>query len=288
MSSIPLQGWPAPAKLNLFLHITGRRADGYHLLQSVFQFLDYGDTLDFALREDGQVLRGHALADVPPEQDLTVRAALALKHATAYAGGVEITVHKRLPMGGGLGGGSSDAATTLLVLNQLWGLGLSLDELAALGLSLGADVPVFVHGVAAWAEGVGEHLQAVDIAEPVYLVINPGVSVATGVIFNDPQLTRDCKPVKICDFTSGAVSNVCEPVVRMRYPEIAQALDWLMQKAGNARLTGTGGCLFAHFADAAQAQHVAKQLPAPWQGFVAKGCNGSPLHTRLSALLAAS
>nr|WP_217159135.1 4-(cytidine 5'-diphospho)-2-C-methyl-D-erythritol kinase [Thiorhodospira sibirica] len=278
-----MQGWPAPAKLNLFLHITGRRADGYHLLQSVFQFLDYGDTLDFALRDDGQVLRAQALADVPPQQDLTVRAALALKHATAYPGGVEISVHKRLPMGGGLGGGSSDAATTLRVLNRLWGLDLTLDELAALGLSLGADVPVFVHGIAAWAEGVGEHLQVVDIAEPVYLVVNPGVSVATGIIFNDPQLTRDCKPVKICDFISGAVTNVCEPVVRMRYPEIAQALDWLMEKAGNARLTGTGGCAFAHFADAAQAHDIAKQLPSAWQGFVAKGCNCSPLHTRLSA-----
>lgn len=285
MSSIPTTQWPAPAKLNLFLHITGRRADGYHLLQTIFQFIDYGDTLDFEILAQDQVTRVQDIAQVSEEDDLTLRAAKALKHYTGCKQGVRIGLHKRLPMGGGLGGGSSDAATTLLVLNQLWEIGLKQDELAQIALSLGADVPVFVRGFAAWAEGVGEHLQAVEIEEPFYLVIDPQVSVATGEIFNALELTRDCKSVKIRDFTSGAVTNVCEPVVRKRHAEIAQALDWLYEKAGNARLTGTGGCLFARFAQREQAALVASKLPEKWQGFIAKGCNVSPLHARLSTFL---
>ncbi len=272
--------WPAPAKLNLFLHITARRSDGYHLLQTVFQFLSVGDELRLELRDDGLVRRSTALASITPEQDLTVRAARALQEATRCRLGVDIRLAKNLPIGGGLGGGSSDAATVLVALNHLWGCGLSHDELMALGLKLGADVPVFISGRAAWAEGVGEHLQPLDLPEPWYVVIKPPVEISTAVVFNAPELTRDCTPITIADFLSGRGENVCEPVVRRRYPEVAQALDWLSE-VSDARLTGTGSCVFAAFPAEDEAKQVLKRLPENWKGFVAKGLNHSPLDSRL-------
>jgi len=263
------------------LHITGRRADGFHLLQTVFQFLDYGDTLYFTLRDDGVVRRVSELPGVDAEVDLVVRAARLLQMETGCRQGADIGVDKHLPLGGGLGGGSSDAATTLVALNALWRLGLTTEQLAELGLSLGADVPVFVHGRAAWAEGVGEKLQAVDLPEPWYLVLVPSVSVATGAVFGAPELTRDCQPITIRDFLAGMGCNVCEPVVRARFPAVAEALDWLGQFAP-ARMTGTGCCVFAAFADESGARRVLAQLPAGWSGFVASGRNRSPLLERLA------
>lgn len=273
--------WPAPAKLNLFLHITGRRADGFHLLQTVFQFLDYGDALHFTLRDTGMVRRISDLPGVDAEADLVVRAARLLQMETGCRQGADIGVDKHLPLGGGLGGGSSDAATTLVALNALWRLGLTTEQLAELGLSLGADVPVFVHGRAAWAEGVGEKLQAVDLPEPWYLVLVPSVSVATGAVFGASELTRDCQPITIRDFLAGMGGNVCESVVRARFPAVAEALDWLGQFAP-ARMTGTGCCVFAAFAAESEARMVAAQLPAAWRGFVAPGRNRSPLLERLA------
>jgi 4-diphosphocytidyl-2-C-methyl-D-erythritol kinase len=274
--------WPAPAKLNLFLHITGRRADGYHLIQTVFQFLDFGDRLSFRVRDDGVVRRTTELAGIGAQQDLTVRAAQSLRAESGTPLGVDIGIDKRLPMGGGLGGGSSDAATTLVVLNRLWALGLDGERLAALGETLGADVPVFVRGHAAWAEGIGERLTPIDPPEPWYLVIIPPVRVATAALFAAPELTRDCHPITIRNFLSGQVKNVFEPVARQRYPEIAEALDWLA-RFGAARLTGSGACVFAAFADEAQAQTVWEQRPGGWRGFIARGCNISPLHRQLCA-----
>jgi 4-diphosphocytidyl-2-C-methyl-D-erythritol kinase len=272
--------WPAPAKLNLLLHITGRRADGYHELQTLFQFLTFGDWLYFDLRMDGEVRLVGEPAGVPAAADLCVQAARLLKEATGSNAGVTIYNDKRLPPGGGLGGGSSDAATTLAVLNKLWKLGLSLDELAELGLSLGADVPVFVHGEAAWAEGVGEVLIPVTLPEPWFLVVNPLVSVSTANIFSDPGLTRDTPRTKIPDPLTGVGKNDCEAVVRRRYPEVAAALDWLTAFAP-ARMTGTGGCVFAAFDSEAAASVVAGQVPANWSSFVARGVNLSPLRQAL-------
>ena len=272
--------WPAPAKLNLLLHITGRRADGYHELQTLFQFLAFGDWLYFDLRMDDEVRLVGEPAGVPAAADLCVRAARLLKEATGSNAGVTIYNDKRLPPGGGLGGGSSDAATTLAVLNKLWKLGLSLDELAELGLSLGADVPVFVHGEAAWAEGVGEVLIPVTLPEPWFLVVNPLVSVSTANIFSDPGLTRDTPRTKIPDPLTGVGKNDCEAVVRRRYPEVAAALDWLTAFAP-ARMTGTGGCVFAAFDSEAAASVVAGQVPANWSSFVARGVNLSPLRQAL-------
>ena len=274
--------WPAPAKLNLFLHVTGRRADGYHTLQTVFQFLNYGDELRFTVRDDGVIRALHHLPDVAAEQDLTVRAARLLQENTGSSTGADIELTKRLPIAGGLGGGSSDAATTLVALNHLWKLGLSIGELAALGLRLGADVPVFVHGRAAWAEGVGERLTPVDLPEPWYLVIAPHCRVSTGEIFAAPDLTRDAKPITIRDFLAGQGGNDCEAPVSRRYPEVAEALDWLSSHAP-ARMTGTGGCVFAAFPDepAARraAQQFAEQRPDSGQTLVAQGLNLSPLHS---------
>ena len=273
--------WPAPAKLNLFLHITGQREDGYHLLQSVFQFLDYGDEISLAIREDGSINRLNELPGVEPEQDLVVRAARLLKEKSGCKLGADIRVDKKLPMGGGLGGGSSDAATVLVVLNRLWGIDMPVKQLAQLGLQLGADVPVFVHGDAAWAEGVGEILEPVSLPEPWYLVVIPPVEVATAKIFSDPQLTRDCQAIKIRAFLAGESKNVCQPVASRHYPEIAQALTWLGQFA-EAKMTGTGSCIFAAFDTEVQAQAVYQQLPNEWLGFVAKGSNRSALHKRLT------
>lgn len=275
--------WPAPAKLNLMLRIVGRRADGYHLLQTVFQFLDHADLIDFRPRTDGRIQRVSALPEVPAEQDLVVRAAASLQlYAQSALNGVDIRVHKRLPMGGGLGGGSSDAATTLLALNRLWGCGLTRAQLADIGLGLGADVPVFVHGQSAWAEGVGERLQPVDLPELWFVVLVPPTQVSTAAVFGHPELTRNSVPITIRAFVAGDTRNDCLPVVNKVYPEVAQAIDWL-GKFSEARLTGTGACVFAGFSDAAQAQQVLAQLPGQLAGFVARGCNRSPVQQRLAA-----
>jgi len=281
--SIPVTAsgpWPAPAKLNLMLHVTGRRADGYHELQTVFQFLTACDWLSFDVHEQSGVQLAGQPAGVPASEDLCVRAAALLLDATQHKAGVTIYNEKRLPVGGGLGGGSSDAATTLLVLNRLWGLGLPPDELARLGLALGADVPVFLQGQAAWAEGVGEILTPVTPPESWYLVVVPPVSVSTADIFSNPGLTRDTPRTKIPDLISTAGQNDCEAVVRHRYPDVGAALDWL-GGFSPARMTGTGGCVFAAFETEADAQAVAMQVPANWSGFVARGINRSPLLTAM-------
>jgi 4-diphosphocytidyl-2-C-methyl-D-erythritol kinase len=273
--------WPAPAKLNLFLHITGRRDDGYHLLQTVFQFLDYGDELDIHAREDGLIRRLNELDGVAEKDDLVVRAARMLQQETGCQLGADIEVIKRLPIGGGLGGGSSDAATTLVALNALWKTGLDSKELARLGLKLGADVPIFIHGHAAWAEGVGEQFEPIEPEEPWYVVLRPAVSVPTGPVFGAPELTRDCPPITICDFLAGGGSNVFEPVVRDRYPEVGQVIDWLSEFSP-ARMTGSGSCVFASFPDRASAAKVFQQAPGEWQGFIARGRNRSPLLDRVA------
>lgn len=273
--------WPAPAKLNLFLHITGRRPDGYHLLQTVFQFLDYSDELRFTLRSDGVIRRLNELPGVPAEKDLVVRAAQLLQQESGSPLGADIHLSKQLPMGGGLGGGSSDAATVLVALNHLWNAGLGVEELASLGLRLGADVPVFVHGLATWAEGVGEQFTPVELPEPWFVVLIPPVSVSTAEIFAASELTRNSPPITIRAFLAGEGGNVCEPVVRNRYPAVAAALDWLGQY-GAARMTGTGACVFAAFDQEARAREVFAMRPAGWQGFVARGCNRSPLLERLA------
>jgi len=268
--------WPAPGKLNLFLHITGRRTDGYHELQTLFQFLTRCDWLYFdTTGPEGVRLAGQP-AGVPAADDLCVRAAHLLLEVAGTTRGVTIYNDKCLPVGGGLGGGSSDAATTLVVLNRLWGLGLDNKELAALGLQLGADVPVFVHGHAALAEGVGEVLEPASPPEPWYLVLVPPVSVSTADIFSAADLTRDTPRTKIPDLISGGGRNDCEAVVRRRYPEVAAALDWL-DRFSPSRMTGTGACVFAGFATEADAQAVARQIPQTWTGFVARGTNRSPL-----------
>lgn len=277
MASAP---WPAPAKLNLFLHIVGRRPDGYHLLQTAFQFLNHSDLVYLSPRRDAQVCLLSPLPGVAAETDLTVRAARLLQHHCRVDRGIDIRLDKHLPMGGGLGGGSSDAATVLVALNALWRTGLANDELAVLGLQLGADVPVFVRGHAAWAEGVGEQLTPIDLAEPWYAVLVPPVTVSTADVFAAPELTRNTRAITISDFLSGAGHNDCEAVVRRRYPAVAEALDWLRDFAP-ARLTGTGACVFARFTDAEEARNVLGQLPRGWIGFVARGCNRSPLLARL-------
>ncbi|PLY16270.1 MAG: 4-(cytidine 5'-diphospho)-2-C-methyl-D-erythritol kinase [Sedimenticola sp.] len=273
---VDLPVWPAPAKLNLMLRIVGRRSDGYHLLQTVFQFLDICDYLTFFPTDDGQISRRNALAGVPEDADLVVRAARLLQQKRATRKGVEISLDKRLPMGGGLGGGSSDAATTLVALNQLWGLGLSVDQLAGMGLALGADVPVFVRGFAAWAEGVGEKLQPIDIPEPWYLILVPDCQVSTGEVFGDPELTRDSERITIRDFLAGTAVNDCLDVVCRRYPPVAEAVRWLNEHA-RARLTGTGACVFAMFDRQSDAIEVQRQLAAGVASFVAQGRNRSPL-----------
>jgi 4-diphosphocytidyl-2-C-methyl-D-erythritol kinase len=280
--------WPAPGKLNLFLHVVGRRADGYHELQTAFQFIDLCDSLQFFKRPSGVIQRLGDVAGVAPEADLTVRAArLLATHARASGldplgrlPGVAIAIEKRLPMQGGVGGGSSDAATTLVALNWLWGLGFGPHALARLGLQLGADVPVFVHGHAAWAEGVGERLTQVDFPEPVYVVLRPEVEVGTAEVFKAPELTRDSAVITIRGFLTTGGRNDCEPVVRQRFPAVAAALDWLGRHAP-ARLTGTGSCVFAAMPDEASALAVVAAVPAPWQGWVTRGLNRSPLASRL-------
>lgn len=272
--------WPAPAKLNLFLHVIGRRPDGYHLLQTVFQFLDYFDELEFEIRPDAEITLTGNYDDVDPDQDLIVRAARKLQQQSGCGKGVDITVKKRLPMGGGLGGGSSDAATTLVALNRLWDLNLEDEELSATGLELGADVPIFIHGRAAWAEGIGEYLTSIEPPEDWFLVVSPGIRVSTAEVFNSPDLTRNTPAITIRDFLAGAGRNDCQDVVRSTCPEVAKLLNWLEEK-GKARMTGTGACVFCAFATYEQAMAVMKTLPENWQGFVAKGQNRSPLLHRV-------
>ena len=278
--------WPAPAKLNLFLHVTGRRPDGYHELQTLFQLIDLCDTLSIRVTEDGRIERPEGPPGVVSDSDLTVRAAKALQAATGCRAGATLRIAKRIPLGGGLGGGSSDAATTLLALNHLWGCGLSVNELARLGLPLGADVPVFIRGSSAWAEGVGERLEPVILPDRWYLVIHPGVAVPTRDVFQSPELTRNSPVITIRAFfgpggTSGS-RNDCEPVVKGRYPEVADALSWLGNFAP-ARLTGTGSCIFASFASAIEAERVAARVPDRWRAFVARGLNASPVQERLGS-----
>lgn len=269
-------GWPAPAKLNLFLHILGRRADGYHELQTVFQFLDFGDRLHFALRADGELRRGNDVAGVDAATDLTLRAAEALRRHTGCRQGCEIRIDKRIPLGGGLGGGSSDAATTLVALNRLWELQLADAALAQIGLALGADVPVFVHGFSAWAEGIGEVLQPVSPPEPWYLVVTPDCAVDTRQAYAAPDLPRATAPITWADFMAGRAHNDFEPVVRRQYPPVAAALDWL-GAYGPARLSGSGASVFAAFDGRAPAEQALAAVPPPWRGFVARGLNRSPL-----------
>jgi len=278
--------WPAPAKLNLFLHVLRRREDGYHDLQTVFQFVDLQDSLSFTPRDDGVVRRVAGNADVDEASDLSVRAANRLKAHTGCAAGVDIAIEKRIPTGGGLGGGSSDAATTLLALNRIWELGLGVDDLAALGLALGADVPVFVRGHSAFGEGVGERLEPIELDTPWYLIVHPGCNVATARVFSDPALTRDSPPLRIRDLAPPggeavsarallqAARNDCEPVVRVLYPEVGAALRWLAER-GDARMTGTGACVFAPFEERDAADSALRALPSAWRGFVARGMNRS-------------
>lgn len=274
---------PAPAKLNLMLHVLGRREDGYHELQTLFQFLDHSDELTFARREDGQIRLLSDLPGVDHESNLIVRAARLLQQQGDDVPGADITLVKRLPMGGGIGGGSSDAATTLLGLNRLWNLGLDLDRLAQLGLSLGADVPVFVRGHAAFAEGVGERLQPVELPEPWYLVAVPQVSVSTAEIFSDPELTRNTPPITVRSLLAGGGHNDCQPVVEKRYPQVRNALS-LLNKFVPARMTGTGACVFGSFPNEGEADKVRRQLPATLPSFVARGSNVSMLHRMLERL----
>jgi 4-diphosphocytidyl-2-C-methyl-D-erythritol kinase len=274
--------WPAPAKINLFLHIVGRRQDGYHLLQTHFQFLDHGDDLRFRVRADGDVRRLSELPGVPAESDLVVRAARALQAASGTRLGADIAVDKRLPMGGGLGGGSSNAASTLVALDHLWGTNLGTEALAGLGLGLGADVPVFVRGEAAWAEGVGERLTPLPADEAWCLVIHPGCEVPTAAVFGDPQLTRNTPALKIASLPPALMHNDCEPVTRRLFPAVGAALDWLDGHAP-ARMSGTGACIFASFADRESALAVGRRVPGPWTWFVARRRNRSPLLDRLAA-----
>lgn len=268
--------WPAPAKLNLFLHVIGRRADGYHLLQTAFQFLDYGDEIRFEPRDDGSVSCSGGPPGLTPGEDLAVRAAKLLRDVTGCRQGIGIQVEKRVPTGGGLGGGSSDAATVLVALNALWALGLGKQELAELGARLGADVPVFVYGRAAWGEGVGERLTPVAFETPNFLVIRPPCEVSTRRVFEAPALTRNSPPITISGFLSSGGRNDCLEVVRSMYPAVGEALDWL-SRYGEARLTGTGACVYAAFEDHGEAQSVLARIPAAYSGFVARGLNESPL-----------
>jgi len=274
--------WPAPAKLNLFLHITGRRADGYHELQTVFQLLDFGDALQFHVTTDATIERVNRVENLAAQDDIVIKAARLLAQAGGTQLGVKIALDKRIPMGAGLGGGSSDAATTLLALNRLWQLGLPLDRLADLGLQLGADVPVFVNGYSAWAEGVGEKIQALELPEQYYLVVTPTIHVSTAEMFCDPHLTRDHEIITIRDYFSDPaleVGNDFEPLLRQRYSEIAEALDWLTRESGvKARVSGTGASLFVALQEKERLLRIADKLPQRWRGFVAKGINRSPVH----------
>ena len=273
--------WPAPAKINHFLHVTGRRDDGYHLLQTLFQFLDLADELQIAVTGDGRISCQRNYRQVAEQDDLVVKAAKLLQELGGSSKGADIQVDKKIPIGGGLGGGSSDAATTLVALNCLWKTGLTVDQIAEAGLSLGADVPVFVRGLAAWGEGVGEILEPVELQEEWYLLVYPNSPVTTADIFKAPGLPRATPRVALRDFLEGNCRNDCETVVRQVYPEVAAALNWLNARA-EARLSGTGASVFAAFPEQDQAAGLLEELPANWLGFVTRGCNRSPLMERLA------
>jgi len=268
--------YPAPAKLNLMLRVTGRRADGYHLLQTVFRFIDIGDALRIAAREDGVIARVNDVAGVSADEDLTLRAARLLQQRSGTRPGADIALDKRLPLGGGLGGGSSDAATTLIALNRLWGVNWPRARLQELALELGADVPVFVFGESAEGRGVGERLRPLELPPAWYLVLVPPVRVSTARIFQDPDLIRDSNPIKIPPFSVGSGRNDLEPVVCRHYPEVARHLAWLRQ-FGIALMTGSGACVFAEFSTEADARAVLKRLPPPMRGIVARGLDRHPL-----------
>ena len=271
---------PAPAKLNLMLHITGRRDDGYHELQTVFQFLDHCDQLHFTRRDDDQL---RLLTDFPglkPQDNLIIKAAKLLQRHCNIQQGADISIDKILPAGGGLGGGSSDAATTLVALNKLWNCRLGDDQLAQLGLALGADVPIFIHGFAAWAEGVGERVKPISPPEYWYLVIHPGVHVSTADVFSNKHLTRDSKPIKFASALVAKPRNDCESLVRSLYPEVDKALVWASQ-FGPTLMTGTGACIFSHFDDPSKAEEIQAKVPGSWHSFVAKGANYSALYRAL-------
>jgi len=268
--------WPAPAKLNLLLHVLGRREDGYHLLQTVFQLIDLSDTLTFAPRDDGAIRLVAPLPGVSEEEDLTVRAARLLQAEAGCAAGATIAVEKCIPLGGGLGGGSSDAATALLALNELWGTRLARSDLARLGLALGADVPFFLHGRNALGEGVGEVLTTLVLPPLWYVVIAPQVAVSTREIFNSAALTRDTKPLRITAFFAGLGRNDLEPVVRATYPEVARAIDWLARH-GTARMSGSGSSVFAAFEHEDEARTVAAKVPGEWRAWAVRGLDRHPL-----------
>lgn len=269
--------WPAPAKLNLFLHVVGRRADGYHLLQTVFRFIDRADQLRFSPRSDGEIVLAQPIPGVPPETDLTVRAARLLQQTTGCRQGATIHLDKRLPMGGGLGGGSSDAATVLLALNHLWQTGLSRSALEKIGLALGADVPVFVHGRNTFAEGVGESFTDLELPAATYLVLHPPVHVPTAAIFGAPELKRDTPAITPGRWQPGVGHNDLEPVAGARFPLVAQYLDWLKQRAPQAMMTGSGACVFASFPTQAVAEGLLGQLPAGMSGWLAEGLAEHPM-----------
>ena len=276
--------WPAPAKINLFLHITSQREDGYHELQTLFQFLDLCDDLWFDIRNDNKIRRCTKISGVDEADDLVIKAASRLREVTDSNHGVDISIDKKLPMGGGIGGGSSDAATTLVALNKLWELNLPKKDLATIGLELGADVPFFIHGHTAWAEGIGEKLQSFSAEEswqePWYLLVHPGIHISTAEIFSNSQLTRDTTPIRMHTFIAGDGHNDCESVVRNNYPEVEKVFDWFGADS-QARLTGTGACVFCPYPDESAAREMARSLPEHWTGYVVKGLNRSPLLDRL-------
>ena len=269
--------WPAPAKLNLFLHVVGRRADGYHLLQTVFRFIDRADQLRFSRRDDQQIILNTPIPGVSPENDLTVRAARLLQDATGCRHGANIALQKNLPMGGGLGGGSSDAATVMLALNHLWQTGLSRSELEKLGLTLGADVPVFIHGRNTFAEGIGEAFTDINLPAATYLILHPAVNVPTATIFGAPELKRDSARISPTEWRHGQGHNDLEPVACTRFPEVAEHLAWLRAHAPQAMMTGSGACVFAGFPNQARADAVFQQLPDAMSGWLADGLMHHPL-----------
>lgn len=274
--------WPAPAKLNLFLHVLGRRADGYHELQTAYQLIDLADTLSFRVREDGEIRRVEGPPSIPVEMDLTVRAARQLQALSGVSLGVEIRIIKRIPIQGGLGGGSSDAATTLIALNELWGLRLGTERLVEASLALGADLPFFVLGRNAWGEGIGERLAPIDLPQRYYAIVFPGNGISTAEVFQAAELTRNSPRLTIRGFLQAGGHNDCTAVAAGRYPEVARALAWLARR-GDARLTGTGSCVFAGFAQRTQAEAALTELPRGWSGFVAAGLERSSLLDRLAA-----
>jgi 4-diphosphocytidyl-2-C-methyl-D-erythritol kinase len=279
---VSAEAWPAPAKLNLFLHVVGRRADGYHEIQTVFQLVDLADRLVIAPRRDAEIRRLDGPAGIPPEEDLCVRAACRLQEASHVGRGADIRLEKHVPIQGGLGGGSSDAATTLVALNEIWGLRLAPSILAELGLGLGADIPFFIHGRTAWGEGVGERLTPLELPPKHYAIVFPGVGISTAEIFQAPELTRKTPETTIRGFLKAGGRNDCEPVVTGRSPEVRRALAWLAER-GRAQMTGTGSCVFAAFVDRGSAQAALDGLPPGWRGFVARGLDRSPLQERLAA-----